>query len=235
MSGPGMENVQGDFPASAGKGTVNGIPAGADRTLTFHGLDSDGIIAYEGNITGITIIAGQTTDAGKADMYSITPPDPPYTDNGDGTVTDNVTGLMWQQQDDNQTYNWYEASGSTYPAELNPNFTDVCGSLTLAGYTDWRLPSKEELIGLIYCGPDSTYTSTPPMQDGWNCSSYGAVQSPTIDTTYFPNTEVDIYWSSNTAWDLTIAWHVHFFLGNVDANNPDKSGSGYVRCVREEQ
>lgn len=46
-----------------------------------------------------------------------------YVDNGDGTVTDTATGLMWQQQDDGSSRNW--SSALTY-AE----------GLTLAGYAD---------------------------------------------------------------------------------------------------
>jgi hypothetical protein len=59
-----------------------------------------------------------------------------YTDNGDGTVTDNVTGLMWEKQDDGNTYNWYQASG-TYDATNNPISQNVCGGLSVGGYSDW--------------------------------------------------------------------------------------------------
>ncbi len=55
-----------------------------------------------------------------------------YTDNGDNTVTDSITGLMWQQEDDNTTRTWEAAI--TY-----------CEDLTLAGYGDWRLPNINEL------------------------------------------------------------------------------------------
>ena len=48
-----------------------------------------------------------------------------YTDNGDGTVTDNVTGLMWAQDQSETNYPWSEAG--TY-----------CANLTLGGYDDWR-------------------------------------------------------------------------------------------------
>jgi len=61
-----------------------------------------------------------------------------YTDNGNGTVTDNNTGLVWQKEDDGATYNWYRATG-TYDALYNPNNINVCGSFG-------RLPSKKELI-----------------------------------------------------------------------------------------
>ena len=47
---------------------------------------------------------------GQDGAYSINPMS--YTDNGNGTVTDNNTGLIWQKQDDGIRYNWYQASGT---------------------------------------------------------------------------------------------------------------------------
>ena len=55
-----------------------------------------------------------------------------YTDHGDGTVTDNVTGLMWAQNQSEDSTGWLEAA--TY-----------CEDLTLGGYSDWRLPTIKEL------------------------------------------------------------------------------------------
>jgi hypothetical protein len=59
-----------------------------------------------------------------------------YTDNGDGTVTDVSTGLMWQQDDSSESMNWEEALA-------------YCDGLNLGGYTDWRLPNKKELRSLV--------------------------------------------------------------------------------------
>jgi hypothetical protein len=55
-----------------------------------------------------------------------------FQDNGNGTVTDLNTGLMWQQTPDSMKPTWY---GAQQYAE----------NLTLAGYTDWRLPTVKEL------------------------------------------------------------------------------------------
>lgn len=60
---------------------------------------------------------------------------PSYTDNGDGTVTDNVTGLMWQQ-DMGEKMTWVEAQQAA----------EEC---TLGGYDDWRVPTIKELYSLI--------------------------------------------------------------------------------------
>jgi len=62
---------------------------------------------------------------------------PAYKDNGDGTVTDLNTGLMWEQTDDGQRHIFQEA-------------IDYCEALTLplGGYSDWRLPNLGELMSL---------------------------------------------------------------------------------------
>lgn len=58
-----------------------------------------------------------------------------FTDNEDGTVTDKVTGLMWQQGD-NPRMNFHEASA-------------YCKKLNLGGHTDWRLPNIKELNTIL--------------------------------------------------------------------------------------
>lgn len=59
-----------------------------------------------------------------------------FSDNKNGTITDNATGLMWQQVDDGNTYNWLEALKYAENSEL-------------AGYTDWRLPNTKELQSIV--------------------------------------------------------------------------------------
>ena len=60
---------------------------------------------------------------------------PSYSDNNDGTITDNVTGLMWQKTMD-QKMSFDEALKRV-------------GEFELAGYSDWRIPSIKELYSLI--------------------------------------------------------------------------------------
>lgn len=62
-----------------------------------------------------------------------------FIDNGDGTVTDTLTGLQWQKEDDGIERNYKDAQ--RYTKELR-----------LAGYDDWRLPRKEESIELAEFG-----------------------------------------------------------------------------------
>jgi hypothetical protein len=67
-------------------------------------------------------------------------PDPRFTDNGDGTVTDNLTGLMWAQN--------ANISGS----KIWDDAVDWCNALDHAGHCNWRLPNILELYSLIDLG-----------------------------------------------------------------------------------
>jgi hypothetical protein len=154
-------------------------------------------------------------DTGQDGQYSINPMS--YTDNsGKGTVTDNNTGLVWQKQDDGIQYNWYQATGIVDPT-CNPageNYKNVCNTLRTGDYTDWRLPTKKELITLV------DYSFAQP--------------GLTINRTYFPDTKPFMYWSASTIpWDSIGAWNVGFSYGDV--MNSYRDHKMYVRCVREGQ
>lgn len=98
--------------------------------------------------------------------YTINPPS--YTDNGNGTITDNVTTLMWQKQDDAITRTW-ETAG-TY-----------CTGLSLGGHADWRLPNDIELMSIVNYGQLGImidYTYFPNTQAGYYWSSTKQTQYP---------------------------------------------------------
>lgn len=104
-----------------------------------------------------------------------------YIDNGDGTVTDKGTGLMWQQDTAPGTYTWDEAFA-------------YCDNSTLAGYSDWRLPTVKELSSLI------KHSILLP--------------EPRINPTYFPDTAKNAYWTSDIyAENFEAAWLVFFSGG----------------------
>jgi hypothetical protein len=97
---------------------------------------------------------------------------PSYTDNGDGTVTDNVTGLMWQQSPDR------DGDGDIDADDKVSYVVAVFGAeeLQLGGYDDWRLPTIKELYSLIdFRGIDPS---------GYEQGD-GAFLVPFIDTRYF--------------------------------------------------
>ena len=93
-------------------------------------------------------------------------PQPAYRDNGDGTVTDLNTGLMWQQNDDGTTLTWQAA-------------IDYCAALTFpsGGYSDWRLPDRRELMSIVDFGRiipsiDTTYFPNCRSSYYWSSSPY---------------------------------------------------------------
>ena len=181
------------------------------RVSAFELPDTGQATCYDGSGTPISCIGtGQDGEYLRNRMS--------YTDNGDGTVTDNNTGLMWQQTDDGNTYNWYEASG-TDNTTYNPAFLDVCGSLDLAGYSDWRLPTKRELMSI---------------ED----FSVAINSGPMIDTTAFPNGRASAYWASTISVnDPTQAFDVVFHDGQAATKIMYKpviyNWFPYVRCVRD--
>ncbi len=59
-----------------------------------------------------------------------------FQDNGDGTVTDSETGLIWQKTPSAETKNWQDALAA-------------CTDLSLAGKSDWRLPNRNELQSIV--------------------------------------------------------------------------------------
>lgn len=84
---------------------------------------------------------------------------PSLRSNGDGTVTDEITGLIWQAQDGGEM---------TYE-----NAVTYCDSLTLAGNRDWRLPTAHELFSIQNLGKlnpalDTTYFINTGAEYWWS-------------------------------------------------------------------
>ncbi|ABM23526.1 MULTISPECIES: DUF1566 domain-containing protein [Shewanella] len=123
-----------------------------------------------------------------------TTPSSEFTDNGDGTVTHLTTGLIWQRCslgqtwdgsyciDNATTYNW---PASALQAKDN----------LFAGYSDWRLPNKNELASIIE----------------YRC------HHPAINSQIFPNTSPSGYWSSSHSsnYGNHTSWIVEFNSGSV--------------------
>ena len=84
---------------------------------------------------------------------------PRYLDNGDGTVTDRVTGLQWSQSPDLNGDGAIDAADKLTASGAEA----AAGSSTLAGYDDWRLPSIKELYSLIdFRGTDPSSGDADP-------------------------------------------------------------------------
>jgi len=95
-----------------------------------------------GSLTAQKLIPFRLPDTGQNNSYTATKGEDSdfiinplsFTDNGDGTVTDNITGLMWQKAD-----------GGEMTADSSVNYVK---NLRLAGYSDWRLPTCVELFSI---------------------------------------------------------------------------------------
>jgi len=92
------------------------------------------------------------------------PPAGRLIDNGDGTVTDTDTGLMWQQATAPDTYSWQAALA-------------YCADLSLGGYNDWRLPTYKELAALgdlsrFNPAFKTTYFTDTQSSYYWSSTSY---------------------------------------------------------------
>lgn len=159
---------------------------------------------------------GQTQSYGAGDdgalQRGVGWPDPRLADNGDGTVTDNLTGLMWLK-DANcfGSMSWQTALAKVADLNANPG-SYTCGDYA-AGYTDWRLPNRKELLSLT---DFSQYSLALPAGHP------------------FANVQSGDYWSSTTnAHHFDAAWVVIMDHGIV--NDHDKSDDYYVWPVRAGQ
>lgn len=150
---------------------------------------------------------------------------------------DNLTGRIWEVKTDDGglrdrdwTYTWYDDihpdNNGGNPGSLG---SDTCGAtlsngqcntqayvaavnaVGLCGFNDWRMPTSDELQGLVDSGIP--------------------YPGPVVDSAYFPNTVGDWYWSSSVwAYSLRSAWYVDFGYGIVNAGG---KASGYrVRLAR---
>ena len=161
---------------------------------------------------------------------------------------DNKTGLIWEVKSDNVvlhdkrwSYTWYEPDASKnggFAGYQNGNgntgycFGSDCDTYAyknavnmkgLCGKSDWRLPTVDELMTLVFCS-DGKYGT-----DG-SCTSYDTVTKPTISTVYFPNTQYGYWSSSPVANNYGSAQGVNF--GNGFSFKGLKSYFNFVRLVR---
>ena len=113
---------------------------------------------------------------------------------GDGTVYDRSTGLLWQQGE-NARMSWQGAA-------------ERCSGLNLGGRSDWRLPSREELLSIV----DRSR------------------KDPSVDVRFFPKTRTTAYWTGSRekdrVWGIGFSEGDEFIFGGTEL-------ALYARCVAD--
>jgi len=160
--------------------TVTWRLPGATTTTTYANVNNR-LTAYPMNAWSETKLpdTSETSNVSTAPQsqdsnYTINPQS--FTDNGDGTITDNVTGLMWQKVDNGE---------STWPVAV----TNAAG-VTTGGYNDWRLPTPSELSSIQNYNNnqpalDPTYFSSAPVTLT-NCTTNGTTTITCASTAQLP-------------------------------------------------
>lgn len=137
-----------------------------------------------------------------------TTPTDNFVDNGDGTISDPSTGLMWMQCSVGQTWNSGVCEGDA--SELTwQQALQAAHGLTFANQTGWRVPNIKELATI----------------------SERSCVRPSINETLFPNTPSDDYWTSTpSVVDANRAWVIAFF--NSSNSIKQKNLFVFARLVR---
>lgn len=167
-------------------------------------------VSYDSS--GVPVAYGSIKDDG---YYQTGLPRSYTRDDGNETVTDNSTGLMWQ--DDAAVYSVTKQWSTTenydlgdYENTSGDTAATYCTDLVLGVYTDWRLPRHIELLSIA---DKSTL-------------------DPAIDPAFL-NTYSGVYWSSTTNVAApNTAWTVFFYDGNDGVGLKNAVNVGHVRCVR---
>jgi len=102
-----------------------------------------------------------------------------FHDNGDGTITDRATGLMWSKTDSGKGMNW-EAALAWVQAKNTEQYL---------GHNDWRLPHAKELQSIVDYTRSPDTTGSPAVNPLFNCTQI---------TNEIGNADYPYYWTSTT-------------------------------------
>ena len=188
---------------------ANGTVVAASDDLSYPLVDTGQTSFY--NADGESIAAPAEGEAFYGQDATYVGNQPSYTDNGDGTVSDDVTGLIWEQDPSDETYSFDDAQ--TY-----------CETLELGGSDDWRTPSLKELFSISDFGSGWPYIDL----DYFELTDAGMDKSQQ-------------FWSDNhyevgTTHDgASSAFGVNHATGHIkaypDGNDGNQRAGKYVRCV----
>lgn len=162
---------------------------------------------------------------------------PRFVDNGNGTVTDNLTRLVWEKKSDDgsihdqdQLTTWsagppFLGDGTAFTTFLNADAASL-NAVGFAGAHDWRLPTLAELLTIVRPEPSPQVSAPVPFVD------------PVFDTACVVGCSVTTcsctpplaFWSATADTSPSHAWFVNFHDGT--ALRTDKISTFYSRAVR---
>jgi hypothetical protein len=160
-----------------------------------------------------------------------------YVDNGDGTITDLNTGLIWEKKDDSggihdmdNVYSW--STGTNYmDGTMTTSFlATLNGGDGFAGHTDWRIPNYRELQSILDVARRYP-TVDPVFHQSVTCMGCSDITQTACSCT--ASTAPSVYWTSTTIAAIsTGAWIVDFAVGSVFSGDISKTSNQRVRAVR---
>ena len=171
---------------------------------------------YLTTLIGVWSLLLSSLSNGVCENITQSTPDSRLIDNGDSTISDHATGLMWKQCSEGQssdsacsgnfsTHNWQEA------LQVASTLNAAAG---FAGFNDWRLPNIKELRSIVEM----------------------ACHTPAINSNRFPNSDSGNYWSATASISNTNnAWRIEFGDGETSDSRDSRTNSYAVRLVRNAQ
>ena len=205
-------NVDPDVNTGGGSSTSNYFAwtYGSAESRTRSGTDST--VGTTDRYNFVRLVSSSAAVASHFSDYS----DDRYTDNGDGTISDAQTGLMWMQCSYGQTYDGGDTNADGLICEGSPTFGSWQQAFAWAadstdyGYNDWRLPNIKELGSIV---------------------DFGSAK-PAINQSIFPNTASGPYWSSTPSRANV---HQAIFIGFQagDYGPSLRTDNLYLRLVRD--
>ena len=206
----------------------------ADDGITYPIVDTDQGLCFDNN-TQIECPSENSNFFGQDAQF--TSNSSSYTNNNNGTITDNITQLIWTQSPDLNQDGIININDKLTTSQAQ----DYCANLSLANNTNWQLPTIKQLYSLIiFSGMDVSGISTTDTSQ----------LTPFIDTDYFDfaygdtsanERIIDAQFASSTTYvsstDGTLQFGVNFADGRIKGywtNNPQgQEKTFFIYCVQE--